>query len=942
MRCCFTICYGDTRVTISSQEHPSSGDDRLFGGEGDDSLYGSGGNDWIQGDVGNDYIFGGWGRDTIIGGTGNDILWGGGNDDTYLFSRGHGVDTITEHQFNIDTDRVVFDATINASEYAVVRESADSDELHLINRVSGDRVIISHYFDTPKGSISDRVDVVEFADGTVWTSADLHRMASQGTDYDDNILFRTAPGNVIEGGAGNDEIRALEHDDTLSGDAGNDIVFGGAGNDIIEGGAGSDLLSGEAGSDVYRFGFGSGFDFIVNGIREADDLDVIELGADVEASQVLLARSGNALVLTLKGTEDRLVVLNQFGDSENVGGSPIGSIRFADGSRWDRAAIDAGLGPDVPAISLVYEGTRYAHEGDGTAYLIGSKGSGHNFLGGGETTYYIDPGKVGRSASGRLEHVLMNGGRLDDTYVLGRGYGSLRIGDEGGQDTLRFTQGVTTTDVTLLRFGDDLVVRLPDGDKVEMAGYFAGRNTIETFLFVDGTRWSSVEIAQRVVAGDQILVGTAGDDVLAGSDGKDVIRGLAGNDVLHGGDRDDLLDGGEGADTMYGGSGSDTYVVDNVGDMVVESGPRGFGDDETNTVRASVDYTLGEQLHQLVLEREGLVGRGNRLSNVLIGSAGGDTLYATAEGEDSWEGDRIDGGDGNDLLFGSLGEDTLIGGAGDDIMRGGGGSDLYYVDSSGDVVIEDGDDGVSVLSRFAVARSLETVLVPDARAWRSGDTVMASIDYTLTDHVESLALIGDALHGAGNAQSNELRGNAGDNTLSGLGGDDRLVGNDGNDLLLGGEGSDELLGGSGNDRLVGGEGDDRYVFAVGHGQDVIDNLDSRGRDELELHLFDNETVLFRRTGDNLDVVIGDGQDQITVEGWYADSQRRLDGISIGFDRWLSVDDVEALAAGAAAASRNEVDLLVSALAHAGTAATGAGASQYLPGPFSAPVLLAAH
>ena len=42
-----------------------------------------------------------------------------------------------------------------------------------------------------------------------------------------------------------------------------------------------------------------------------------------------------------------------------------------------------------------------------------------------------------------------------------------------------------------------------------------------------------------------------------------MLIGLGGNDTLN---------GGAGADTMVGGTGNDTYVVDNVGDVVDETG----------------------------------------------------------------------------------------------------------------------------------------------------------------------------------------------------------------------------------------------------------------------------------------------------------------------------------------------------------------------------------
>ena len=54
-----------------------------------------------------------------------------------------------------------------------------------------------------------------------------------------------------------------------------------------------------------------------------------------------------------------------------------------------------------------------------------------------------------------------------------------------------------------------------------------------------------------------------------------------------------LLDGGAGADIMIGGAGNDAYIVDNIGDQVIEN--PGEGND---TVFATVNFRLSSQLGQ--------------------------------------------------------------------------------------------------------------------------------------------------------------------------------------------------------------------------------------------------------------------------------------------------------------------------------------------------------
>jgi Ca2+-binding RTX toxin-like protein len=168
-------------------------------------------------------------------------------------------------------------------------------------------------------------------------------------------------------------------------------------------------------------------------------------------------------------------------------------------------------------------------------------------------------------------------------------------------------------------------------------------------------------------------------------------------------------------------------------------------------------------------------------ASVLVGGAGDDSLVGHA---------------GNDTLSGAAGNDTLVGGAGNDSMVGGAGDDVYDVDSLGDVLVENLNEGV--------------------------DTVRTALSYTLATAFENLVLTGsDPVSGTGNEADNVVTGNAGNNTLSGLAGDD---------TLNGGAGSDTLIGGSGTNRLVGGTGDDLYV--VTSATDTIVEAAGEGADRL--------------------------------------------------------------------------------------------------------------
>lgn len=126
------------------------------------------------------------------------------------------------------------------------------------------------------------------------------------------------------------------------------------------------------------------------------------------------------------------------------------------------------------------------------------------------------------------------------------------------------------------------------------------------------------------------LIGSAHNDILKGNVANNAIYGGNGDDQIWGHEGDDYLDGGKGSDTLYGGSGNDIFIVDNLGDKVIE-----YTTQDIDTVYASVNYTLSENVDNLILVGEALRGEGNNLdnriegnalANILIGGEGSDTF----------------------------------------------------------------------------------------------------------------------------------------------------------------------------------------------------------------------------------------------------------------------------------------------------------------------------
>jgi len=232
---------------------------------------------------------------------------------------------------------------------------------------------------------------------------------------------------------------------------------------------------------------------------------------------------------------------------------------------------------------------------------------------------------------------------------------------------------------------------------------------------------------------------------LYGSNYDDELYGNDQTNYLDGGDGNDCLYGGDAADYMFGGPGNDTYTVDDAGDVVVERAQEGI-----DTVDASINYTLGDDVENLVLTGgSGLSGTGNDLDNVIMGNDSDNLLS---------------GGGGEDSLEGMGGADTLDGGTGADTLIGGQGFDIFIVDDAGDVVLENTGEGF--------------------------DQVQTSVSYTLAAGAEVEVLYADPA--TATAQIN-LIGNEFDNFLTG---------NDGINVLVSGLGVDTLRGNGSADAFL--------------------------------------------------------------------------------------------------------------------------------------------
>ncbi|HEX8125054.1 MAG TPA: M10 family metallopeptidase C-terminal domain-containing protein [Allosphingosinicella sp.] len=374
-----------------------------------------------------------------------------------------------------------------------------------------------------------------------------------------------------------------------------------------------------------------------------------------------------------------------------------------------------------------------------------------------------------------------------DDYVIGNAVAN-RIETGGGRDIL---VGGAGADYLAGGDGDD-----------QYYVYAADSATFEDVIVeVAGGGWDQIRttLSSFSLAGlpeVESLFGIADTAFsLTGNDLDNYIIGLGGDDTLEGGLGDDKLEGNGGIDTMRGGLGDDEYVVNEIGDVVIENA--GEGTDRIWTTLAT--YSLvGTNIE--ILSAASQVAhdfRGNAFDNRISGAGGNDFIRLQDGGDDTAQ-----GGQGNDVfLFGATmnGADEVDGGPGTD-----------------QVAIQGDYWGAKALSLGSNFVSVENIAILPGDDTRFGDPGTAFYDYSLRI-LDSAVAAGVQL----TVDANRLRAGE-DFTFNGS------AETDGSFFVYGGGGVDRLIGGAKNDVFIfGGQGQfGSGDFVIGGGG--IDQLALRG------------------------------------------------------------------------------------------------------------------
>ncbi len=840
----------------------------------------------VLGTLGRDVIRTGAGDDRIDGGASGDLLAGGAGNDTYVIRRNTGFDTIDQgNALPGDADVIEFAADVAPADVAL---SMDETGLNLRIAGSGSGAKLLGW------TGNDSNLSVRFSDGTVWDAATLQSLLA-----------------TVRGSTGADSLIGTGGNDILLGYEGGDSLNAGGGDDLLDGGPGNDILMGGAGDDTYLFGRSSGSDFILASGSLVSDRDVVRLDPDIAPADVFLSRQSFGVLLALDGSAATLSIGN---------GLSTPSIQFADGTVWGAAVLNAApilgtalaetlAGGNVGETILGVGGNDFLFGHGGDDVLDG--GAGDDLLDGGSGN---DVYLFGRGSG--HDHIQQYSASIGDLDRIRFGAGIAASDVTAVRDSfgLHFT---------LVDSGETLDAGLPNGAMFASVEFADGTVWDSTSLAALPITLQGSAVIDNLVgtSGNDRILGLAGDDRLYGEAGDDLLLGGDGDDLLFGGDGNDELQGGRGADLLYGGPGATKLRFD-----------RGDGADQVfpGALDATIGYTLsfgaGVTSSEIRVTKDSsfvtvsIEGSGDSVSfyqgnGVLlpavefesgaywspqyvdyllhtVGTAGSDELVGGGDA------DVLQGFAGNDELQGQGGADTLVGGAGSDRLDGGAGNDVYLYsrgDGSDTLVLSgNGEDEVDTLrfaadiapgdvAVFAAEEGGESLVIDLGSAGGDGGEGEAPRDrITLQDWFEvgSRGLrveFGDGtvwdaatLTEMGTPPVREIIGTAGNDEIDGSEAREVIHGLAGNDELYGGGGDDTLTGGTGNDYISGGSGHDVIDFARGDGWDELGLYESPDDSDI-IRMGEGirqEDVVVGRRGDDLLLLLADGDEGISVRWWF--------------------------------------------------------------------------
>ncbi|OQW34303.1 MAG: hypothetical protein A4E19_02250 [Nitrospira sp. SG-bin1] len=791
----------------------------------------------VAGTAGDDRLFGTSIGDWFVGKGGNDHLFGGAGHDQYRFNLGDGIDTIVDTASMAEGNEVTFGAGITSSmlTLSTVQDSINSSSGHdLVLRIgeSGDQLWLTG-FDRDNVLGPHAVETFRFTDGTSFAYAQLLERGIQisGTSGAETLIGTNGNDRFV-GGAGNDRMEGKGGDDRY--------VFGrGAGQDTIVDRTGAldtiecaaDLLPSEmtitrSGRDLVLAITGTTDQVTVSEFFVADTfrIEAVRFADGTVWDAAFLAEAvqhrvtGTESADVLDGTDADDLLMGFAGDDRLTG--LAGDDHLDGGTGIDRMA--GGLGDDVYVVDAIGdEVTENLNEGidavqSSVTHTIGENVEHLTLTGLGAingTGNAQDNILVGNGAANVLA-----GGAGHDTYVISTGDTVVEQANDG-LDSVQSDQShalgahvenLTLTGTAAIKgTGNALDNVLTGNGAMNLLAGGAGNDTyvlkgleivtesagqgIDTVMTAQSYQLASHVEHLTLLDSDRSLIGNQLLPVSIDAMGNELDNTLTGNRAVN------RLDGGVGADVMRGKAGNDTYVVDDAGDVVIETAVDGL-----DQVESAIGYTLTDHVEDLLLTGMGATsGTGNQLDNRIVGNSAGNVL---------------DGAGGNDRLEGGAGGDTYLFGHG----------------SGWDRVVDSGIGDVIQLKAGITPNDLAAAQYFHAGIFQPNGLVLGILGSTDALYIQSyfhtsapplirfddgttwdLAAVNQRMVTGPSFVGPDWR-----NLATVRESVTTILGTAGNDLLSGTAGPDLFFSSSGSDTLVGGAGDDRYSIDFA-GDDVI-------------------------------------------------------------------------------------------------------------------------
>lgn len=648
-------------------------------------------NNTIIGNANNNVINGGTGADTMQGGAGNDTYVVDNAGDLVVENAGEGtadaVYTSTSYALT-GTNQVEFLYTNNSTLTSNINLTGNTYANTItgnagVNVLDGGSAGSDGFIDTLNGLGGNDTYVLGSGSDIVNDTAGIDTITT--TISRDLNSYATIENLVLVVGAGAINATGNALANTLVGNNAANTMTGGGGNDTMTGGAGNDTFVWDA----------QGLDKITD--FSATYLNVTMNGAAVVPSSTSTATGSGTMVMNLGQTRVDLT-LNTAGldwNSTSTAANKVTSFGFYTGA----AGVNGTLGHDVMADAAGYKSvnasTGVVKDTWTTANGLAAPGA-TAILAGNE---YL---QIGTTSTGSIRgQITSTGLGADKISVVGLNIGDFatiqELATNAGTDViLKRSYNNATNTLTLsntqeanLTAGHFLLQSATTADNLVGTAYnddmfgAAGNDTLtggagndRLFGEANDDRLDGGAGNDTMFGGsgnDTYVVDSTGDSVIetAGNGALDKVQtsllsyalgaaadieylettnaagttnvNLTGNGIANnitGNAGNNILDGKVGADTMTGGAGNDTYIVDNAGDVVIDSAGT------LDTVKTSVSYTLaaGQGIDVLTYNSTSVAINltGNELAQKIVGNGLANI---------------IDGGSGNDTLTGGAGND---------------------------------------------------------------------------------------------------------------------------------------------------------------------------------------------------------------------------------------------------------------------------------------------